>query len=185
MLSFGLAMGQGMVAEIEIRGLKNVNREPIMASLRLKVGQPYTQVQLDQDRRSVEEIGFFQAVDARAEELPDKNWKIVIEVVEFPVIKELRIIGNSVVSTEEIERILREVPSLPIAPGYVYNLNGSEPVQMRSLSCIPTGVTSPSSPSLGRCQVRPRPSRFPFSVSSSTAWRSKARPEPDRMCSSA
>jgi len=124
MLSFALAMGQGMVAEIEIRGLKNVNREPIMASLRLKVGQPYTQVQLDQDRRSVEEIGFFQAVDARAEELPDKNWKIVIEVVEFPVIKELRIIGNSVVSTEEIERILREVPSLPIAPGYVYNLNG-------------------------------------------------------------
>lgn len=132
-LVFGLltiiswAQGTNTITEIELRGLQNVNREQILAVMRTKVGQPYVQSQLDQDRRSIEDIGFFQAVDVRASEQGDQNWKIIVEVSEFPKIKEVRIVGNSVVSTDEISKALAESGGFAVVAGNVYNLKSARP----------------------------------------------------------
>lgn len=116
------AQDVNLVREIEVRGLVNVNQEQVLLAMRTRPGQPYVAAQLEQDKRSIEDLGFFSAVDVRAREVGGGNWDILVEVVEFPRIKELRIVGNTVVTTEAVEEALRTAPALPIEPGAVFNL---------------------------------------------------------------
>ncbi len=122
------AQTASLISEIEIRGVVNVNKEGIMAVMRTKVGQPYIQAQLDQDRKAIEDMGFFQAVDVRATETGSQSWKVVVEVVEFLKIKEIRVVGNTVIPTADIIKAMETAPSFPIAPGFVYNLKSVKAV---------------------------------------------------------
>ena len=70
--------------------------------MRTKVGQPYLQSTLDTDRRSLEELGFFQSVDVRGTAVENDNWDVVVNVLEFPIVREFSINGNSVFTDEEI-----------------------------------------------------------------------------------
>lgn len=119
--SIAFAQDTGVVKEIVINGNQNIQKDAILVTMRTKVGMPYLQATLDQDRNSIEAMGFFQAVDAQAKPLEVGNWQIVINVVEFPVIKEIRIVGNAAVATEEI------AAALQFKPGEVYNLKTVQP----------------------------------------------------------
>jgi outer membrane protein insertion porin family len=127
LFNLGFAQETSQIAEIELRGFENVNKEQIVALMRTKVGQPYIQAQLDQDKRAIEDLGFFRAVDVTAQEQGNQTWKVVVQVSEFPKIKEVRLVGNSVVSTADIMKILETVPAIPIAPGHIYNLKSARP----------------------------------------------------------
>lgn len=118
------AQGASVIKEIEVKGNQNINKDVILAAMTAKVGQPFAQAQLDQDKKAIEELGFFQAVDVRAKELDANNWSVSVEIVEFAKIKEVRIVGNSVVKTDKISNILAD--SL-IAPGNVYCLKAVSP----------------------------------------------------------
>ena len=126
-LGFSVAsFGQNvsLIKEIEIRGTVNVNKDTVLAAMRTKVGQPYVQSQLDQDKKTIDDMGFFQAVDVRAREVGDGNWQVIVEVVEYPKIKELRIVGNTVVKTEDIVAALTKTG---LVVGNVYNLKLAVP----------------------------------------------------------
>jgi outer membrane protein insertion porin family len=122
-----LAQDVSLIKEIDIRGAVNVNKDTILATMRTKVGQPYVQAQLDADKKSIDDMGFFQAVDVRAREIGDGNWQVIVEVVEFPRIKEIRIVGNTVVGTEEIMKAMAGAPGFPVLVGNVYNLKSAVP----------------------------------------------------------
>ncbi len=128
-LAFALSFGQGasLIKSIEVRGLVNINRELILASMRTKVGQPYAQAQLDGDKKAIEDLGFFQAVDVRAKEEDSTGWVVTVEVVEFPKIMEVRVVGNTVVDSDAVLAALATAPSVPIAAGNVYCLNSVPP----------------------------------------------------------
>lgn len=116
-----LAQDNGVIKEIVVTGNLNITRDYILTTMRTKVGQPYLQATLDQDKRSLEETGFFQAVDAQARPLEVGNWQINITVSEFPIIKEVRIVGNSAVSTADL------MAALDFEPGQVFNLKTVQP----------------------------------------------------------
>jgi outer membrane protein insertion porin family len=111
------AQATGVISEIVISGNKNITKEAIETTMRTKVGQPYVQAQLDQDKEALEKLGFFKAVDIRARELDGSNWSVTVEISEYPMVKEIRIIGNDSVPTAEILKVLA------IGPGKVFNLN--------------------------------------------------------------
>jgi outer membrane protein insertion porin family len=116
------AYGQsGTIKEIVINGNKQVNRVAIEAAMRTKAGQPYIQSNLDQDKRSLEEMGWFQAVDVQARLLDDGTWQVVVNLSEYPVVKEIRVVGNAAIKTEEI---LKQVQ---IKPGEVFNFKRVKP----------------------------------------------------------
>lgn len=110
-----------VIREIEVRGAVNVNKDTILAQMRTKVGQPYVQAQLDADRKTIDDMGFFQAVDVRAREVGAGNWTVIVELVEFPKIKEIRVVGNAAVSTEDIIGAMAGVPGSPIAVDRIFN----------------------------------------------------------------
>ncbi len=113
------AQGVSTIREIEIRGSLNINKETILTVMRTKVGQPYVQSQLDADKKAIDDMGFFQAVDVRAREIGGGNWQVIVEVVEFPRVKEVRLLGNQAIKSDDILKVMAEGG---MAVGRVYNL---------------------------------------------------------------
>src|SRR5579884_2346022 len=101
------AQQTGVVKEIVIRGNQRVSREAILATMQTKVGKPYSQETLDRDKRSIDELGFFQSVDVRGVGLEGNDWQVVVNLVEWPEVKEIRVVGNTVVKTEDILKAIR------------------------------------------------------------------------------
>lgn len=121
-----VAMAQqqaSIVKEIITQGNRRVSREAVLAAMRTKVGQPYIQDNLDRDRQSLLDLGFFQAVDVRATPLEGSEWRITVDLRENPEIKEIRVVGNQAVKTEEILAVLQ--PFFKV--GDVYNENSRRP----------------------------------------------------------
>lgn len=114
------AQGTGNIKDIIIRGNQRVSREAVLASMRTKTGQTYVQANLDQDKIALEALGFFQAVDIRAQAVED-GWIITVDLAEWPEIKEIRVAGNAAISTEKI------LAAITLKPGEVFNLNASDP----------------------------------------------------------
>jgi outer membrane protein assembly factor BamA len=101
-----LAQQNGIVRAIDVKGNKEVSTQAILAVMRTKVGQPYLQSSLDSDRRALEDLGFFQSVDVRGTAVENDNWDVVVNVSEFPVVREFSIVGNSVFTDEEILKLV-------------------------------------------------------------------------------
>ncbi len=122
-VSVALAAAQqaSVIREIVVQGNENVTKDAILSLMRTKVGQPYIQAQLDQDKQALENTGFFQAVDVRARALELDAWQVVVEVQEYPLIKEIRVTGNNSLKTEEILKVLE------VQPGQVFNLKKVQP----------------------------------------------------------
>ncbi len=111
------AQQASVVKEILIRGNVRVSKEAILAAMRTKVGKPYLQDDLDRDKKSLEDLGFFSAVDVRATPADLNAYQVTVDLQEWPVIKEFRITGNTVVSREEI------LKAITMKVGDVFNLN--------------------------------------------------------------
>ncbi|AIE85175.1 surface antigen (D15) [Fimbriimonas ginsengisoli Gsoil 348] len=120
-----------VVKEIVIQGNRRVSREAILAAMRTKVGQPYVQENLDRDQRALDDLGFFEAVSVRPSPLEGNSWRITVDLTEWPEVKEIRVVGNSVIKTEDILNVIKPF----IKPGDVYNLNSLRPASdaIRSL----------------------------------------------------
>jgi outer membrane protein insertion porin family len=109
-----------VISEIVVNGNQRVLKEVILAQMRTKVGQPYVQDTLDKDKQTIEDLGFFSAVDVRATPLEGGNYRVTVDVQEFPEIKEIRVVGNQAVSTADILKVLT------LKPGQVFNLKARQ-----------------------------------------------------------
>lgn len=111
-----------LVKEIVVQGNNRVSKQAILAAMTTKVGQTYSQANLDQDRRNLEDLGFFEAVDVRGAPVESgSNWLVTVNITEYPVIKEFRITGNTVVPTADI------VKAITLKAGTVFNLREGRP----------------------------------------------------------
>jgi len=110
-----------VITEIAIEGNKFVTKDSILARMGTKVGQPYVQTQLDQDKGTLEKLGFFKSVDIRAVPLEGSNWKVTVQLSEFDIVKEIRIVGNTIIPTEAIRK------AIAIQVDQPFNLNDQKP----------------------------------------------------------
>lgn len=117
MCALGWSQTPPLVRKIVIQGNQQVSREAILAAMQVEEGQPFTEAQLTADKRALEELGFFKAVDVRAATVEGENAAdVYVDLVEWPVIKEIRVVGNKALSTEEILSVIS------IEVGQVFNL---------------------------------------------------------------
>lgn len=111
----------GTVSEIVVNGNKNITTDAILAQMRTKVGQTLNSAQLDKDKDSILAMGFFEAVDIRVKSTGETSNQVIVEVSEFPVIKEIRVTGNKQFSAEAI------IKATGLEKGKVFNLNTARP----------------------------------------------------------
>ncbi|MCS6920281.1 MAG: BamA/TamA family outer membrane protein, partial [Fimbriimonadales bacterium] len=118
-LLLGLAQ-ERRVESVTIRGLRNISETAVTAALRLKPGEPFTEANLEADRRAIEGMGLFSAVRPSVEQT-ETGVRVAFDVVENPLIREVRFTGNTVVSSEQLLEVIRN------KPGFVFNNNLAEP----------------------------------------------------------
>jgi len=111
----------GVISDIQVSGNKYVSKEAILARMKTKVGQPYIQAQLDADKTSIEQLGFFKAVDVKATPLENNNYRVNVDVAEYAVVKEIRIVGNTAIPTDRVMKVVT------IKVGQPFNLTEQAP----------------------------------------------------------
>ncbi|MBS1710599.1 MAG: BamA/TamA family outer membrane protein [Armatimonadetes bacterium] len=90
------------VRNVSVEGLKNINEVAIKAVMRLKPGQPVDQASIVRDEEDIRALGFFSKVEILRRDITDTDTDLTVLVKEFPVIKEIRIEGNTVVPDSQI-----------------------------------------------------------------------------------
>ena len=111
----------GTIKEIEVRGNSRIARDTILIQMRTKVGQPYVQSNLQADEDALYDTGFFSTVNVTATPLENEEWKVTVDVAEYPEIREIRIVGNTAVPTDDILKVLE------VKPGELFNLKSAKP----------------------------------------------------------
>jgi outer membrane protein insertion porin family len=115
------ALAQGeLVSQIEVTGEKNIAESTILAAMRTKTGQIYDPQLIARDRQSLEALGLFQEVRVYGQLLEDRTWKVVVEVVEWPMIETVEVSGNTGFDDDRIIKIVEEDS---IKPGVVLNVS--------------------------------------------------------------
>ncbi len=104
------------VVAIEVRGNERVPTEQILAAIQTKVGEDVTDEKIRADVRAIVELGFFADVTARLEPAAD-GARVVFLITENPIVSEIIIEGNTVVSAEEIRA------ALGVTLGEILNFN--------------------------------------------------------------
>lgn len=91
---------------IEVRGNKRIATERILAAVtETKTGESLSEEKVRADVRAVNDLGVFADVSVRTESEPD-GVRVVFLVTENPVISEIVVEGNSVVSADDIRKMM-------------------------------------------------------------------------------
>lgn len=102
-----LAMAQDkQVMEIKITGNNNITTEAIMSVITLKVGSPFSEQTLQESQRAIENMGYFERVIIGTENM-ETGLRVVFNLVENPVVNEIKISGNTIFPTDKIMELIR------------------------------------------------------------------------------
>lgn len=111
------SQGGELIGEIVVRGNKEVSEALILNLIGSKVGQVYQPAQLTRDKQALENTNQFQDVKVYGQLLDNGKWRVVVEVVEWEMIQEIRIEGATVVSHGKILGVLRNKVGQVFNPG--------------------------------------------------------------------
>ncbi|HYM91754.1 MAG TPA: POTRA domain-containing protein, partial [bacterium] len=93
------------VAEIVVRGNDKVPTEQILGAIATKVTDPLNEEKLRNDVQAILNLGVFADAVVRFETVPD-GVRVVFLVVENPVVQQIQVKGNTVVSTPDVLKAL-------------------------------------------------------------------------------
>ncbi len=118
-LLLGVLIGSAQERRVEtitIRGLTHVSESAVLTALRLKPGEPFSEATLESDRQTILAMGLFSEVKASSQPA-ESGVRVQFDVVENPLIKEVRFVGNTVLRPEQLLEVIRN------KPGFVFNTN--------------------------------------------------------------
>lgn len=114
LLGEGVRIGSELrVVEVKIRGNRRVEESAIRAKLRTEPGTIYDVGQVARDVRSVFRQGFFRDVRVFIEEMP-AGVRVIFQVEESPIIREVAISGNDNLDGEKIKEVLVFSAGVPL-----------------------------------------------------------------------
>src|SRR5262249_35675387 len=99
--------------EVEVQGLQRVSPATVYHYLHLKKGQSISAGQTGKLIRELYKTGFFDHIA-----LARRGNVLIIKVRERPIIGYLKITGNSAISTERLDTVMK---SVEIVEGRIYN----------------------------------------------------------------
>jgi len=127
-----LAMACGAIAQalvtvssVTVRGNKNITTDAISASMKVKAGRPLVQKELLDDEAAIRNLGYFQDVKVLSRNVTVSEVEIIVEVSEYPIVREVRVLGNTVVKTEEITAMALAAQQT----GQVWNNRNAKPIR--------------------------------------------------------
>jgi outer membrane protein insertion porin family len=107
------------VTEIKIAGNTHISSDAILAVISpyLKVGSVYSETAVQAARTAIRNMGYFSDEPTTSIEVSATGVKITFNVIENPVVKQIKITGNTKMSTAKLLSLMRT------QVGLVYNEN--------------------------------------------------------------
>lgn len=97
------------ITAVSVTGNATVPENQIMAVVKVKPGDTFDAEKIQQDMRSVYELGSFFDVVANFSEVPE-GVKVIYTVMENPALKDVVIKGNTKVSTDKLKSMITAKP---------------------------------------------------------------------------
>jgi outer membrane protein insertion porin family len=94
------------VDEVVVRGNRRIEADAIRARIGTTPGGPYRPSQVAKDVREIYALGFFRNVQVLTEASPKGGRRVIFEVEENPVVRQISISGNDNVDGDKIRDIL-------------------------------------------------------------------------------
>lgn len=116
--SYAAVDNSPVILSIDVSGNRVVEKETILARLDSKVGQPLNRKTISQDVRRLFENGDFSDVKVEGSR-NEKGVHLIFKVIEYPMIAKVNLIGNSEVTSKDLELRLRLKPGYVFSPRYI------------------------------------------------------------------
>ena len=94
------------ISKILFKGLQRVSEREVLNNTRVTVGQPFEAVAVRNDVATLYRLGQFDTVDAVATLLPDGSVELSFVLVEQPIVKDLQVVGNKLISDQELRKAI-------------------------------------------------------------------------------
>lgn len=101
------------VTEVVLQGLNRVTEQEIRNNMRVAAGQPFDASAVKDDIATLYRLGHFDAVSADAELLDDGTVRVRYILVEQPIVRDIQVVGNKVVSDQELRGVISLYPGGP------------------------------------------------------------------------
>lgn len=95
------------ITEIEIKGLKRIEKDAVLAKLGTKVGSMVTRDQVRSDIQAIFGMGFFDDIEVGGETLEGGKLRLTFSVRERPVISKIDFEGNERISTSDLKDVTK------------------------------------------------------------------------------
>ncbi len=107
----GAALVEGFagktVAALEIKGIKRIEKDAVLAKIVTKVGQPLTGEQVRADIQSLFNMGFFDDIEVLGEQADNGRVNVIYSVRERPVVSKIEFEGNERISTSDLKDVVK------------------------------------------------------------------------------
>lgn len=94
------------IARVVFTGLSRVTEREVLNNTRVAAGQPFEAAAVRSDVATLYRLGQFDTVDALVRLLPDGTVELTYALVEQPIVRDLQVVGNKVVSDQELRKTI-------------------------------------------------------------------------------
>ncbi len=94
------------IARVVFTGLSRVTEREVLNNIRVAAGQPFEAAAIRTDVATLYRLGQFDTVDALVRLLPDGTVELTYALVEQPIVRDLQVVGNKVVSDQELRKAI-------------------------------------------------------------------------------
>ncbi|HEX3144665.1 MAG TPA: outer membrane protein assembly factor BamA [Pyrinomonadaceae bacterium] len=101
---------QRLVEEVDIIGNRRLRKEDILYYIQTRQGDPYNPEKVNADLQTILQLNFFDKVGTRvtAEDAPRGGVRIIFEVKELPIIRDIQFEGLKSVTESDVLKTFRE-----------------------------------------------------------------------------
>lgn len=101
------AVAGKIIQEFEVRGLKRIEKDAVLAKLVSKKGDKLSADSIRSDIQSLFQMGYFNSIEVKADILSGQAVKVYYLVQERPVITEIEFEGNEQLSDSDLREVLK------------------------------------------------------------------------------
>ncbi|MGE4412876.1 MAG: POTRA domain-containing protein, partial [Candidatus Caldatribacteriota bacterium] len=105
LVNYGFAQNNGRITAIVVRGNENIDTKFIVSQISSNIGDLFSKDKIQTDMKAIFDLGYFQDVQVKLEPFRD-GYRVVFEVKENALIKDIIIEGSSILEEQEIKEVM-------------------------------------------------------------------------------
>lgn len=94
------------ISEVIVVGNENISKEAVLTAIALKPGATFSEEAVQEAKKAIEAMGNFERVVVGTE-TTDQGVRVMFNVVENPIVKEIKFTGNTAIDTEKLRSLMR------------------------------------------------------------------------------